>query len=75
MSNTQKIILGIGTILFIMCGLFPPVKQSENVLTLKHAFLLFGSYGYIDAVNLVTRWVIIVVSCTSLVFLLPQRKR
>lgn len=75
MSKIQKTVLGVAAILFVLCGLFPPVKTSPNILSLKHAFLFRGSYGYIDVVNLLTRWLIIVVTTSTLIYLLKQKQK
>jgi hypothetical protein len=75
MTTEQKWVLSVGTILFVLCGLFPPVKTSSSTLNLEHVFLFSGIYGYIDIVNLLIRWLIILVSCATAIYLLPSKKK
>lgn len=75
MSKLQRIVLAIGTVLFVLVGLFPPIKISGSILNLGHTFLFHGAYGYIDFINLLTRWIIIIVSFAVLIYLLRQKVR
>ena len=75
MSKLQKILLATGMVLFVSAGLFPPVKTSESILNLKHTFLFQGAYGYIDLSNLLTRWLIILVSFASMIYLCKNQNK
>jgi len=41
MNQTQKMLLVVGTVLFVMCGLFVPTKNSST-FNLHHDFLFPG---------------------------------
>jgi len=56
-------------------GLFPPIKIGGSIIDLRHTFLFHGAYGYIDFINLLTRWIIIIVSFAVLIYLLHQSEK
>jgi hypothetical protein len=74
MNKSQRVLLMVGVILFVLCGLFPPVKSHTTRLNLEHTFLFWGAYGYIDFLNLLTRWLIILVLFSSLIYLLTKKQ-
>jgi hypothetical protein len=74
MNQVQKNLLSVGACLFVLCGLFPPVKTNNSILNLEHTFLFSGVYGYIDMANLITRWLIIVVTFSTLIYLYHKSK-
>lgn len=58
MNQIQKALLVVGTALFVMCGVFPPIN---SIPPGRHAFLFTAGFGRIDVVNLSIRGILIVV--------------
>lgn len=66
MNQTQKTLLIVGTVLFVVCGLFVPVVSDRPG---KHEFLFAAWPRYIDVANLSIRWILIVVTAGVLIYL------
>jgi len=78
MNKAQKIVIGIGTILFLIIGLFPPSESEEEGLKgifkpakIKKPFpWIFETQIEIDWSRLMLLWVILLVVVIGLVLIL-----